>query len=193
MTRGPLKGCVCFVTTHQYLYGSWGHIHNVIVFLSILLVRHSFLPSSDCYSQLRRSGHLDTVNIYWRRLRGIISKQCFVVRRHHEVGYLQIQRSHLATTSCLQVFRSWRKPTMQSNDWLFTDIHYLHTSCVLFIVVGRGDIAVGTSDSQSRATGYESSCSRFETLAIPFMARCYSSLNCTIEYLATDRGAHVNK
>ena len=53
--------------------------------------------------------------------------------------------------------------------------------------MGRGGAVVRTLDSQSREPGFESSCCRFEALAISFIPRCHSSLNCIDEYLATER------
>ena len=46
--------------------------------------------------------------------------------------------------------------------------------------------------SQSRKPEFESSCGRFEALAISFIRRCSSSFSCINEYLATDRGGYLN-
>ena len=55
-----------------------------------------------------------------------------------------------------------------------------------------GRRAVRTPDPQSREPGFESSCCRFETLAISFTPRCHSSLSCINEYMATKWDGHVN-
>ena len=52
---------------------------------------------------------------------------------------------------------------------------------------GRGGAAVRTSDSQWREPGFESSCCRFETLAISLTPRCHSSLSCHVLGLKTVR------
>ena len=61
------------------------------------------------------------------------------------------------------------------------------------LTMGRGSTVVRTSGSQSREPGFESSCCRFEALAILFIPRCHSSLSCINEYLPTDRDGYQNK
>ena len=59
--------------------------------------------------------------------------------------------------------------------------------------VGRGGPVVRTLDPQSREPGFESSCCHIEALAISFTPRCHSSLSCINEYLAIERGGHMNE
>ena len=55
-----------------------------------------------------------------------------------------------------------------------------------------GGAVVGTLDSHSRESGFESSLCNFEALAISFTPHCHSSLSYINKYLATDRGENVN-
>ena len=59
--------------------------------------------------------------------------------------------------------------------------------------VGGAGVAVTTSGTQSRQPGFESSCCRFEALAISFIPRCHGSLSCINGYLATDIGGYLNE
>ena len=59
--------------------------------------------------------------------------------------------------------------------------------------MGRGGILAGTTGSQSREPGFESSCCRFEALTISFTPHCHSSLSCINEHLVTDRRGYVNE
>ena len=52
---------------------------------------------------------------------------------------------------------------------------------------------VRTTDSQSRESGFQSSCCCFEAWVVLFPPPCLSSLNCVNEYLAIDSGGYVDK
>ena len=53
--------------------------------------------------------------------------------------------------------------------------------------------AVRALDSQSRESRFQSSCCRFETLAISFIPRCHSSVSCITEYLSTVSNCSVSE
>ena len=55
--------------------------------------------------------------------------------------------------------------------------------------MGCDSVEVRMSGSQSRESGFESSCCSFEALAILFIPHCHSCLSC-INDLATDRGGY---
>ena len=57
----------------------------------------------------------------------------------------------------------------------------------------RGGAVVRTSDSQSRESGFKSSCCRLETSVISFTPRCSTLLSCINEYLDIDSGGYVNE
>ena len=59
--------------------------------------------------------------------------------------------------------------------------------------MGRSSAAVKTSGSQSREPALESACCRFEAMAISFIPRCYNSLSCINEHLATDKIGYLNE
>ena len=71
-------------------------------------------------------------------------------------------------------------------------VYFYVSEWLYYFYVGRGSAVVRTSGSQSREPEFESSCFRFEALAISFVPRCHSSLSCTNEYLATDRDGYRN-
>ena len=52
------------------------------------------------------------------------------------------------------------------------------------VFVGRGNLVVRMSGSQSRELRFKSSCCRFEALTILFIPLCHSSLSFINEYLA---------
>ena len=55
--------------------------------------------------------------------------------------------------------------------------------------MGCAGVMVITSDYQSRESGFESSCCRFEALAISFIPSCHA----IDEYLAIDSGGYMNE
>ena len=78
--------------------------------------------------------------------------------------------------------------------WFRSDKDMELKGCVnLRVSVIRTWLMVRTSDSQSREPGFESSCCHFETWAILFTLRWFSSINCLNEYLAIHSSGCVSK
>ena len=71
----------------------------------------------------------------------------------------------------LHYTRNTKPSTSPAQPRNTTPSNHLH-----YPVTQHSDVAVRTSDSQSREPGFESSCCRFEDWAISFTPRCFSSV-----------------
>ena len=79
-------------------------------------------------------------------------------------------------------------------DAMATDRARYIKRCARVTTVKWGAVVGGggrRSDSQSRESGFESSCCRFEAWAISFTPRCSISHICINEYLAINNGGYV--